>query len=167
MADEVSEGSRTSRSCSFLQDTVNAFDICNFTVNETSTGTTWLFHLWQSRDDDRPCIVWSRAQRLALAREAAFRNLTVHVFAEPDSGVRGRDPGGHAVITILRRRAEAATFPRRQANDSHSSSGRITALALGADGRRLYAGSWAGVWRSDNGGESWAAADVAAAARRG
>jgi hypothetical protein len=26
------------------------------------------------------------SQRLALAREAAFRKLTVHVFAEPDSG---------------------------------------------------------------------------------
>ena len=37
---------------SFLPGTVNAFDIANITVKETGTGQTWLFHLWQSRDDD-------------------------------------------------------------------------------------------------------------------
>ncbi len=31
----------------------------------------------------------------------------------------------------------------------------MTALAIGADGSRLYAGSYAGVWRSDDGGQSW------------
>ena len=71
---------------SFLQGTVNAFDICNMSVKETSTGTTWLFHLWQSRDDDTAVHRVVETQRLALVREAAFRSLTVHVFAQSDSG---------------------------------------------------------------------------------
>ena len=28
-------------------------------------------------------------------------------------------------------------------------------MALGADGTRMYAGSWAGVWRSRDAGETW------------
>ena len=71
---------------SFLQGTINAFDICNVSVKETSTGTTWLFHLWQSRDDDQAVHRVIETQRLAFVREAAFRKLTVHVFAESDSG---------------------------------------------------------------------------------
>lgn len=72
---------------SFLPGTVNAFDIATMTVNETSTGTTWFFHLWQSRDDDTAVHRVLETQRLALAREAAVRKLTVHVFAESDSGL--------------------------------------------------------------------------------
>ena len=34
-------------------------------------------------------------------------------------------------------------------------SGRILCLAMAADGRRLYAGSYAGVWRSDDGGQNF------------
>jgi len=71
---------------SFLQGGVNAFDLCNITVRETGTGTTWLFHLWQSRDDDTPVHRVVESQRLALVREAAFRQLTVHIFAQSDSG---------------------------------------------------------------------------------
>jgi len=71
---------------SFLQSGVNAFDICNVTLTETSTGVSWLFHLWQSRDDDAAVHRVVESQRLALVREAAFRHLTVHVFAESDSG---------------------------------------------------------------------------------
>jgi hypothetical protein len=71
---------------SFLPGTTNAFDTANISLKETSTGTTWLFHLWQSRDDDLPVHRVLESQRLALVREAAFRKLTVHVFAEPDSG---------------------------------------------------------------------------------
>ena len=71
---------------SFLPGTVNAFDIANISVRETSTGQTWLFHLWQSRDDDTPVHRVVESQRLALVRDAAFRKLTVHVFAQPDSG---------------------------------------------------------------------------------
>jgi len=71
---------------SFLQGTINAFDIANITLKETSTGQSLLFHLWQSRDDDAAVHRVIESQRLALAREAAFRKLTVHVFAQPDSG---------------------------------------------------------------------------------
>jgi hypothetical protein len=71
---------------SFLQGTVNAFDIANVSLKEAGTGTTWLFHLWQSRDDDIPVHRVVESQRLALIREAAFRKLTVHIFAESDSG---------------------------------------------------------------------------------
>jgi hypothetical protein len=71
---------------SFLPGTVNAFDIANITLKEAGTGTTWLFHLWQSRDDDLAVHRVVESQRLALAREAAVRKLTVHVFAQPDSG---------------------------------------------------------------------------------
>ena len=38
---------------------------------------------------------------------------------------------------------------------NHQPSGRITALALGANGSRMYAGSFAGVWRSDDGARNW------------
>ena len=34
-------------------------------------------------------------------------------------------------------------------------SGRVLCLAAAADGRRLYAGSYSGVWRSDDGGRNW------------
>ena len=59
------------------------------------------------------------------------------------------------MITISGVGPTPSTFPRRPANDNHSSTGRITALVLGADGKRMYAGSWAGVWRSDNAGQTW------------
>jgi hypothetical protein len=36
-----------------------------------------------------------------------------------------------------------------------SPSGRTLSLAVAADGRRLYAGSYAGVWRSDDAGATW------------
>lgn len=71
---------------SFLPDTVNAFDTCNISLKEAGTGVTWLFHLWQSRDDDQAVHRVVETQRLALVREAAFRHLTVHVWAESDSG---------------------------------------------------------------------------------
>lgn len=72
---------------SFLQGSSNAFDIGTITVLEAGTGQTWLFYLWNSRNDDLPVHRITQSQRLALAREAAFRNLTVHVFAESDSGI--------------------------------------------------------------------------------
>jgi hypothetical protein len=72
---------------SFLTGTVNSFDICTITLKEASTGTSWLFYLWNSRDDELAVRRVTQTQRLALAREAAFRKLTVHVFAESDSGL--------------------------------------------------------------------------------
>ena len=71
---------------SYLPGTPNAFDTCNISLKETSTGTTWLFHLWLSRDDAQPVHRVVESQRLALVRDAAFRKLTVHVWAESDSG---------------------------------------------------------------------------------
>lgn len=72
---------------SFLTGSVNSFDICNITVQEASTGVSWLFFLWNSRDDELPVRRVTQTQRLALAREAAFRNLTVHVFTQSASSV--------------------------------------------------------------------------------
>jgi hypothetical protein len=72
---------------SFLTGTVNSFDIGTITVTETSTGRSWFFYLWISRDDEPAVRRVLHSQRLALAREAAFRNLTVHIFAQTDSGI--------------------------------------------------------------------------------
>jgi hypothetical protein len=47
-----------------------------------------------------------------------------------------------------------ATFSP-QAPFDRSGSGRILSLALAADGERMYAGSYAGVWRSDDAGRSF------------
>jgi photosystem II stability/assembly factor-like uncharacterized protein len=38
---------------------------------------------------------------------------------------------------------------------SHSFSGRMLSLAAAANGTRMYAGSYAGVWRSDDAGQTW------------
>ncbi|MGH9839377.1 MAG: hypothetical protein ACREEM_11400, partial [Blastocatellia bacterium] len=41
-------------------------------------------------------------------------------------------------------------------NDGQRSvSGRVMSLAVSADGKRLYAGAFSGVWRSDDGGLTW------------
>ena len=58
-----------------------------FSLKENGSGTTWLFHLWLSRDDDQPVHRVVESQRLALVRDAAFRQLTVHIWAESDSGL--------------------------------------------------------------------------------
>jgi len=47
----------------------------------------------------------------------------------------------------------AATFPA--VGTGHSFSGRTLSLAASADGQRLYAGTYAGVWRSDDTGWTW------------
>ena len=72
---------------SFLTGTVNSFDIGTINVKETSTGLEWLFYLWNSRDDELAVRRVLQSQRLALVREAAFRNLTIHVFHENDSSI--------------------------------------------------------------------------------
>ena len=56
------------------------------------------------------------------------------------------------MVTISGVGPAPATFPF---NTLHSAAGRMTALALGADGSRMYAGSFAGMWRSDDGGRNW------------
>jgi hypothetical protein len=70
---------------SFLTGTVNSFDVGAITLKETSTGTSWLFYVWNSRDDDVAVHRVLQSQRLALVREAAFRSLTVHAFHDNDS----------------------------------------------------------------------------------
>lgn len=72
---------------SFLPGTVNAFDIGTITVTEAGTGASWLFYLWNSRSDEAALQRILHTQRLALAREAAFRNLTVHVWHQSDSSI--------------------------------------------------------------------------------
>lgn len=72
---------------SFFPGFSNAFDIATISVLEAGTGITWLFYLWISRDDDTAVHRVTQSQRLALAREAGFRDLTVHIFAESDSGI--------------------------------------------------------------------------------
>jgi hypothetical protein len=71
---------------SFLTGTVNSFDVGMITVEETG-GASWIFFLWNSRDDEPAVRRVLHSQRLALAREAAFRNLTVHVFHQTDSTI--------------------------------------------------------------------------------
>jgi hypothetical protein len=57
------------------------------TLLEAGTAVSWVFLLWNSRDDAPAVERVRETQRLALAREAAFRKLTVHLFAELDSSV--------------------------------------------------------------------------------
>lgn len=72
---------------SFLTGTVNSFDTCMVTLLEAGTGASWLFHLWNSRDDELAVRRIPQTQRLALAREAAFRKLPVHLFTETNSSI--------------------------------------------------------------------------------
>ena len=55
-------------------------DFCAITVKETSSGKLFVFHLWSVRIADLPEHRVEQSQRLAVAREAAFRKLTVHLF---------------------------------------------------------------------------------------
>jgi hypothetical protein len=71
---------------SFLTGTVNSFDIGLITVQEAN-GATWAFYLWNSRDNELAVRRVLQSQRLALAREAAFRKLNVHIFHQTDSSI--------------------------------------------------------------------------------
>ena len=57
------------------------------------------------------------------------------------------------LITIADVGPSPASFG--SSNVNHSSSGRILSLAIGTDGVRMYAGTFAGVWRSDDAGRNW------------
>jgi len=72
---------------SFLQNTVNAFDIGTVTLHESATGNDWVFYLWNSRADAPALQRVLQTQRLALVREAAFRKLVVHLWHELDSSL--------------------------------------------------------------------------------
>ena len=71
----------------FLAGTVNSFDTCMVTLLEAGTGVSWVFLLWNSRDDEPAVQRIRETQRVALAREAAFRKATVHLFTEVDSSI--------------------------------------------------------------------------------
>ena len=60
-----------------------AWSLCS----RRAPSVSWLFLLWNSRDDAPAVERVRETQRLALAREAAFRNATVHLFTEVDSSI--------------------------------------------------------------------------------
>ncbi len=59
------------------------------------------------------------------------------------------------MITLFGVGPKTDTFDRLPANANHCPSGRMSALALAADAQRIYAGSPAGIWRSDDGGQNF------------
>jgi len=63
----------------------NAIDAGAITIKETATNLSWLFYLWVSHAQDPAVDRVLASQRLALAREAAFRKLTVHVLHDAAS----------------------------------------------------------------------------------
>ncbi len=71
----------------FFTGTIAEFDYGKIIVNETSTNATWVFFLWNSGVNDLPVHRVQQSERLALLREAAFRGLTVHIYAESDSSI--------------------------------------------------------------------------------
>ena len=79
---------------SFLGGTVNAFDTCMVTLLEASSSVTWLFLLWNSRDDAPGVERRSReTQRLALAREAGVPQRDGAPFHRGRFQHRRRYPG--------------------------------------------------------------------------
>ena len=66
---------------------VNEFDLAMITLKDAG-GFEQLFFLWISRNDELAVQRIRQTQRLALAREAAFRNLTVHlIYGQIDSSI--------------------------------------------------------------------------------
>ena len=70
----------------FFPGSPSAVDACMVTLEEASTATT-IFFLWVSRPNTSTYNRILETQRLALAREAAFRRLTVHLFHESGSSI--------------------------------------------------------------------------------
>ena len=64
----------------------NPIDAGAITILDDSNASRF-FYLWVSHADDPAVNRVLQSQRLALAREAAFRKLRVHVFNEPDSNL--------------------------------------------------------------------------------
>lgn len=65
---------------------VNEFDTCMLTLQE-SNGATSLMILWNSRSNAPTVERIRQTQRLALAREAAFRRRRVHVWHDSGSSI--------------------------------------------------------------------------------
>lgn len=72
---------------SFLSGNVDSFDVGSIMLRESGTNQDWLFFIWNSRDAEAPVKRVLQSQRLALLREAAFRNLTIEVFHRNDSSL--------------------------------------------------------------------------------
>jgi hypothetical protein len=64
----------------------NEFDTCMLTVVEAN-GNSSLMILWNSRSNAPTIDRIRETQRLALAREAAFRRRSVHVWHESGSSI--------------------------------------------------------------------------------
>ena len=62
------------------------FDTCMLTLQEAN-GATSLMILWNSRSNAPTVERIRQTQRLALAREAAFRRRAVHVWHESGSSI--------------------------------------------------------------------------------
>lgn len=71
---------------SWLAGSVNAFDVCIVTLQEANGGS-WAMFLWNSRADAPTIDRILQTQRLALAREAAFRKLTVRLLHASASSI--------------------------------------------------------------------------------
>jgi hypothetical protein len=66
---------------------VNEFDLAMVTLR-SAAGFDELFFLWISRNDEAAVERIRHTQRLALAREAALRQLQVHLFhGQEHSGI--------------------------------------------------------------------------------
>ena len=64
------------------------------------------------------------------------------------------DCGGfNSTIDCANVSPQTDTFPTD--NPQHSVSGKVLSLTVSADGQRLYAGTYSGVWRSDSSGAEW------------
>lgn len=63
----------------------NAIDAGAITLREANTNISWLFYLWVSHAQDPAVDRVLASQRLGLAREAAFRKLTVHLLHDAAS----------------------------------------------------------------------------------
>jgi len=72
---------------SFAASNPSSIDVGAITLLEASSGASWVFYIWNSRDTDSALQRVLQTQRLALVREAALHKLTVHVFHENDSSI--------------------------------------------------------------------------------
>lgn len=72
--------------------------------------------------------------------------LTVEILRPMEMNLPTTVPASYTNVS-----PELNTFPF----GGQSVSGRANALAVASDGKRLYAGTFAGVWRSDDGGVTW------------
>ena len=97
------------------------------TLHETASGADWVFYLWNSRADAPALQRVLQTQRLALAREAAFRNRVVHLWhAEHDRSLIEGGAYGIASVRGIREAKnseQAATRYLSEYDGHHTTSG--------------------------------------------